>query len=132
MKTTHLKPWWGVSLRQKEVSASIEKIENITFPVKDLKKSIDFYENILGLKKRNEWSNYATFNIGDMMLGLDSDPKGELDIFMRVTNVDEEYKTLKEKGVQFATEPKDQYWGGRTAMFKDPDGNKFILVSFKE
>lgn len=114
------------------MSASIEKIENITFPVKDLKKSIDFYENILGLKKRNEWSNYATFNIGDMMLGLDSDPKGELDIFMRVTNVDEEYKTLKEKGVQFATEPKDQYWGGRTAMFKDPDGNKFILVSFKE
>jgi len=110
----------------------IEKIENLTIPVSDLKRFVSFYENILGLKKRDEWSNYATFNIGEMTLGLDPDPKGELDIFMRVANVDEEYKQLKEKGVQFVTEPKDQYWGGRTTMFKDPDGNKFILVSYKE
>jgi len=110
----------------------IEKIENITFPVKDLKKAISFYEKVLGLKKRDEWSNYATFNIGDMMLGLDPDSKGEIDIFVHVANVDQEYKTLKEKGVLFVTEPKDQYWGGRTATFKDPDGNKFILVSYKE
>jgi len=110
----------------------IEKIENLTLRVSDLKKAVDFYEKVLGLKKRDEWSNYATFNIGDMMLGLDPDPKGELDIFMRVASVDEEYKILKQRGVQFITEPKDQYWGGRTAKFVDPDGNKFILVSSKE
>ena len=110
----------------------IEKVENITIRVSDLKKAISFYENILGLKKRDEWSNYATFNIGDVMLGLDPDPKGELDIFMHVANVDEAHKTLKEKGVHFLTEPKNQYWGGRTAKFTDPDGNKFILVSSKE
>jgi len=110
----------------------IEKIENITFPVKDLRKALNFYENVLGLKKRDEWSNYATFNIGDMMFGLDPESKGEIDVFMTVANVDQEYKTLKEKGVEFVTEPKDQYWGGRTAKFKDPDGNKFILVSFKK
>lgn len=110
----------------------IEKIENLTLPVSDLKKAIAFYENILGLKKRNEWSNYATFNIGEMMLGLTPDPKAELQIYMTVANVDDEYKTLKEKGVQFITEPKDQYWGGRTVTFKDPDGNKFILVSYKK
>jgi len=110
----------------------IGKIENITIPVKDLKKAIVFYENVLGLKKRNEWSTYATFNIGDIMLGLDPLPKAEIQINITVANVDDEYKTLREKGVQFLTEPKDQYWGGRTAMFKDPDGNKFILVSFKK
>jgi len=110
----------------------IEKIDNLTIPVSDLKKAIAFYESILGLKKRDEWSNYATFNIGEMMLGLDPNPKAELQIYMTVANVDDEYKTLKEKGVQFVTKPKDQYWGGRTALFKDPDGNKFILVSFKK
>jgi len=110
----------------------IEKIENLTIPVKDLKKAVTFYESVLGLKKRDEWSTYATFNIGDMMLGLDPDPKAEIQIFITVTNVDDEYKTLKEKGVQFVTEPKDQHWGGRTAVIKDPDGNKFILVSYKE
>jgi predicted enzyme related to lactoylglutathione lyase len=114
------------------VSVLILKIENLTIPVSDLKKAVAFYENVLGLKKQNEWSNYAIFNIADMMLGLDPDPKAELQIFMRVANVDDEYKALKEKGVQFITEPKDQYWGGRTAIFKDPDGNKFILVSYKE
>ena len=110
----------------------IVKIENLTIPVSDLKKAINFYENVLGLKKRDEWSTYATFNIGGMMLGLDPLPKAELQIYMTVANVDEEYKTLKEKGVQFVTEPKDTYWGSRTAVFKDPDGNKFILVSFKK
>lgn len=110
----------------------IEKIENLTIPVSDLKKAVAFYEKVLGLKKRNEWSNYAIFDIGDMMLGLDPDPKAELQIFMRVANVDDEYKALKEKGVRFISEPKDQYWGGRTAVFADPDGNRFILVSYKE
>lgn len=110
----------------------IEKIENITIPVSNLKKAVAFYENVLGLEKRNEWSNYATFNVGEMMLGLDPDPKAELQIYMTVSDVDNVYKTLRERGVQFVTEPKDQCWGGRTAMFTDPDGNRFILVSFKE
>lgn len=110
----------------------IKKIENLTVPVSDLRKAIDFYENVLQLKKRDEWSNYATFNLGEMMPGLDPDPKAELQVYLRVVNIDEECKQLKERGVQFLTEPKDQYWGGRTAMFKDPAGNKFILVSFKE
>jgi len=110
----------------------VKKIENITFPVKDLKKAVHFYENIVGLKKSNEWSNYAIFDVGGMMFGLTSDPREELQIYMTVDDVDNVYKTLKEKGVRFLTEPKDQYWGGRTAMFADPDGNKFILVSRKK
>jgi catechol 2,3-dioxygenase-like lactoylglutathione lyase family enzyme len=117
---------------RKWVEKVIGRIENITLRVADLKKAVGFYENVLGLKKRDEWSNCATFNIGDIMLGLDPDPKGELDIFVRVADVDGEYRALKERGVQFLTEPKDQYWGGRTAKFIDPDGNKFILVSYKE
>jgi predicted enzyme related to lactoylglutathione lyase len=121
-----------VGTRRKGVKTLIERIENLTIKVTDLKRALSFYENILGLKKRDEWSNYATFNIGDMLLGLDPDPKTELGIFVRVASVDDEYKTLKEKGVQFLTEPKDQYWGGRTAKFTDRDGNKFILVSYKE
>jgi predicted enzyme related to lactoylglutathione lyase len=114
------------------VKTVIEKIENLTIRVSNLKKAIEFYEKTLGLKKRDEWSNYATFNIGDMMLGLDPEPKAELQIYMTVTDVDKAYTTLKEKGVKILAEPKDQYWGGRTAKFADPDGNKFILVSFKK
>jgi predicted enzyme related to lactoylglutathione lyase len=110
----------------------IEKIENITFPVKDLKRAVAFYETIVGLKKSEEWSNYATFDVGGTLFGLDPDPRAELQVYLRVANVDEEYKALKQRGLQSITEPKDTYWGGRTAVFQDPDGNKLILVSFKE
>ena len=109
----------------------IKRINHLTFPVSDLKKAVAFYENILGLKKTGEWGNYAIFDVGGTDLALE--PKGkEIDIFMQVDDVDKEYRDLKKKGVSFVREPKDQYWGGRTAMFADPDGNKFILVSFKK
>jgi len=107
----------------------IKKIQNVTFPVSDLKRAVDFYENVLGLKKTGEWSNYAIFDVGGVELALQP---GRFIIFLLVDDVDEAYKTYKEKGVKFVTEPKDQYWGGRTAEFADLDGNKFILVSFKE
>jgi predicted enzyme related to lactoylglutathione lyase len=113
------------------VKELIDRIENVTVRVTDLKRAVSFYERI-GLKKKDEWSNYATFSIGDMILGLDPESKGGVDIFVRVSNVDDEYRCLREKGVKFLSEPKDQYWGGRTAKLADPDGNEFILVSYKE
>jgi catechol 2,3-dioxygenase-like lactoylglutathione lyase family enzyme len=37
-------------------------------------------------------------------------------------------KGLKSKGVTFAQEPKTEVWGS-VAIFKDPDGNQFVLSS---
>ncbi len=37
-------------------------------------------------------------------------------------------KVLKSKGVTFAVEPKTEVWGS-TAIFKDPDGNQFVISS---
>ena len=108
----------------------IKKIQNITFPVSNLKKAGNFYENVLGLKKTGEWTTYAIFDVGGVEFALE--PGGKIDVFLLVDSVDEAYKTLKKKGLKFVTEPKDQYWGGRTATFADPDGNEFILVSFKK
>ncbi len=41
----------------------------------------------------------------------------------RVENVDAAYAELSAKGVEFTLPPTDQYWGLRTAFFKDPEGN---------
>jgi len=95
-----------------------------------MKRAVDFYENILGLKKTGEWGNYAIFDVGGVELAIGLNEKFQ--IFLLVDDVDQAYKTLKEKGVKFAAEPKDQFWGGRTAEFSDADGNKFILESFKK
>jgi catechol 2,3-dioxygenase-like lactoylglutathione lyase family enzyme len=81
--------------------------------VSDFQEAVSFYENVLGLKKKAQWHNYAVFDLCGIMLGLE--PRGERevkkgvpDIYLQVDNVDETYKELKSKGVRFLTEPKDQ------------------------
>jgi predicted enzyme related to lactoylglutathione lyase len=37
-------------------------------------------------------------------------------------------KMLQQKGVEFEQEPKTESWGS-AAIFKDPDGNLFVLSS---
>lgn len=43
-------------------------------------------------------------------------------------DVEYTYETLAEKGVEFTEKPAKQPWG-TYAMFKDPDGNTFVLSS---
>jgi len=107
----------------------IKRIPHITICVSDIKKSVFFYQDILGLEKIGEWPTYAIFDIAGVELGLE--PKAKLEICLLVDDVDKTYLNLKDKGVKFVTEPKDQPWGGRTATFLDNDGNRFVIESFQ-
>lgn len=113
------------------------KSVNITFHVSNFQEAVSFYENILGLPKKTLWHNYAVFDLCGIVLGLQ--PGGERgvrrgvpDIYLQVSNLDEAYEELKNKGVRFLTLPEDQSWGARTAKFADPDENEFILVELKK
>jgi len=110
---------------------------NITLTVNDIKTSVDFYENKLGLLKKFEFSDYAGFDCGGVEIGLktwgklETPRKGEPLLEFLVDNVDKSFKTLKEKGVMFLLSPRDTQWGGRIALFTDPDGNSLELVEIK-
>lgn len=113
------------------------KTVNITFRVSDFRQAVSFYENVLDLPKKSQWTTYAVFDLCGIMLGLEPGgergvKKGAPDIYLQVDNVDDAYRELKDKGVKFITEPKDQSWGAQTAKFADPDGNVFILVQLKK
>jgi len=110
-------------------SSHINRIAHITMRVSDLKKSVSFFQDVLGLQKMGEWPTYAIFNIAGVSFGLE--PKTKMEICFHVDNVDNAYQNLKDKGVKFVTEPKDQPWGVRDATFFDPDGNTFIIESFQ-
>ena len=110
-------------------SSHIERIPYIRVGVSDLKKSEPFYEWVLGLDKLTEWPTGAIFDIAGVALGIES--KAKPNICLLVDNVDEAYRNLKDKGVKFLAEPQDQPWGGRDAPFVDPDGNIFVIESFK-
>jgi predicted enzyme related to lactoylglutathione lyase len=42
--------------------------------------------------------------------------------------VEATYRQLRQRGVEFVAEPKTEHWG-TSAIFKDPDGNQFVLSS---
>lgn len=112
----------------------IKRIWDITLTVSDLKKAVDFYENILGLQKKYEFKDYAGFDCGGVEVGLktwgekEKPRKGEPCIDFLVDNVDESYRTLKKKGVNFIKEPEDTLWNTRTALFSDIDENILQMV----
>jgi len=107
----------------------IRKIWDVTLSVRNLKKSVDFYENVLGLQKKYEFGDYAGFDCGGVEIGLktwgdlEHPRKGEPCINFLVENIDDAYKNLQQNGVKIIEEPKETLWGARIIIFEDPDGN---------
>ena len=111
----------------------ILRVWDVTFTVSDLERAVDFYERVLGLSKKYQFSTYAGFDCGGVEIGLiPGTPAGEQEgapcVDFLVRDVDAAYRTLRERGVRFLKEPHDTPWGGRIALFADPDGNVLQLV----
>jgi uncharacterized glyoxalase superfamily protein PhnB len=106
-------------------------------------KALDFYVNKLGFEKR------ADEAMGDGMRWIEVAPPGAVTriVLSRATqewgaarlgqftsivfepdDIDVTFRELTARGVEFNEPPADQPWGGRQALFKDQDGNIFVLV----
>ena len=119
----------------------IKTVWCITFYVSDLRKAKKFYEEILGLEKKYEYSSYVGFECGGVEIGLIPKPQGEQkasqtspSVEFLVDNVDKVYEKLKIKGVKFIKELHDEPWGGKQATFTDPDGHilEIAQISWKK
>lgn len=111
--------------------------------ISDLKKSVKFYTEALGLKfglffPSEENATYASVFIGDnklrLVLAREQNkklyPKGlggsGFQLFIQVDDVDMVYQNLKDK-VEIVDEIETKSWGDREFTLKDPDG---YLISF--
>ena len=108
-------------------------LNQITVPSLDLTKSIPFYKK-LGLNLIvKALPNYARFECpdGNSTFSLHQTnelSKGEgIHVYFECEDLDEYVENLKQKGVQFDTEPTDEKWLWREARLKDIDGNQLIL-----
>jgi catechol 2,3-dioxygenase-like lactoylglutathione lyase family enzyme len=110
------------------------RIWDVTFIVSNLEKAVDFYENVLGLSKKYHFpENYAGFDCGGVEIGLrPGTVPGAIEeaplVDFLADDVDESFRLLSERGVRFIKEPYDTAWGGRIALFVDPDGNLMQMV----
>ncbi len=108
-------------------------LNQITVPVLDVPKAIEFYKK-LGLELIVHTHNdYARFLCSDggstfSLHRVNALPKGKgIAIYFEVENLDQKVEELQQKGIQFDEMPKDQSWLWREAYLKDLDNNQIIL-----
>ena len=116
----------------------------ISITVKDLGKSLAWYQEVLGFTierkiEREGKLRGVALKAGDVRLSINQDDgakgwnrvKGE-GFSLRITtnqNIDELAKRIKEHGGTLESEPTDTPWGSRLFSLKDPDGFKLVISS---
>jgi predicted enzyme related to lactoylglutathione lyase len=117
----------------------ITKIKFISIPVRDQERSLAFYTEKLGFKVATDqpmgpgqrWIELKIAG-GDTELVLFTPPGHEdriggfVPMSFQCDNVQKTYAELTARGVEFAQPPKTESWG-TSAIFKDVDGNQFVL-----
>ena len=116
----------------------LSKIGQIAITVSDLKKTISFYRDTLGMKFLFEVPNMAFFDCGGirLMLSLPEKEKKQLYssvIYYKVDDIQKTYDTILSRGVTFEAKPHlvaklpdHDLW---LAFFRDPDENLLALMS---
>jgi len=105
-----------------------DKVSMLIVIVSDMKRSVEFYRDTLGLPLKFEspgWSEFATPGT-TLALHPETEQKkvnpGGISFGFNTGNLDEAYETLKARGVRFIMPPTQQDFGFRLAVFLDPDG----------
>jgi lactoylglutathione lyase len=115
-------------------------LTHISLLVEDVQRALHFYQDNLGIEVIENQGTYATLkasedlklsffsrsSMQEVLPSLQISPahgyRTVLEFF--VQELDNVYNTLRDKGVQFVSEPTDHPdWGIRTAYFTDFDGN---------
>jgi len=108
-------------------------LNQVTVPVYDIERSINFYEK-LGLKLIVvDLFHYARFECpeGDATFSLhqvDGNQNGSgIWLYFEVQHLDDYVQELLNKGIKFEELPIDKSWLWRESRLKDPDNNQIIL-----
>ena len=117
---------------------SFRKISAVVLLVSNVKRSINFYKNILGLpvkRQSKDWTEF--FNNGAVLALHPAKKKDKLKsgssmlIGFMVNDLDFSVKQLKKKKVKFFKQPKKEPFGKHTIIL-DPDGHLISIAEMKE
>jgi predicted enzyme related to lactoylglutathione lyase len=114
-------------------------VDFVSLPTRDLTAAMDFYENVLGLRRSSVWQRPgeealgAEFETGTVTIALiASDRMGipfqpnKVPIALRVDDVEAARAQLESQGITFKGETIDS-GVCHQALFEDPDGNMLDL-----
>ena len=114
----------------------LDRVNTVIIPVKDLNESIQFYEEVLQLRKGYVDESMAYFSFGSdgnettILLHVIDQPepveKGIV-IELSVDDVVSAITSIKEAGGLVAQDPIDRDWGVKEAVIVDPNGYKLWI-----
>ena len=108
-------------------------LNQITIPVKDIERSITFYEGLGLTLIVKALPHYARFECSEgqstFSLHQTDEPfqKSGTWIYFEIEKLDEKVAELVQKGYLFEELPNDKSWLWRESRLKDFDGNPLIL-----
>jgi catechol 2,3-dioxygenase-like lactoylglutathione lyase family enzyme len=119
----------------------IKGIKFIGIPVTDQDRALKFWTDAVGMKVTtdqpfNEKQRWIELKVSGADTGISLfTPEGHESRVGQFQSIsfwcDDVFATaeaMKKKGVIFAQEPKKEHWG-TSAVFRDPDGNTYVLSS---
>ncbi len=117
------------------IQASFKKVGSVILLVSNMKESLVFYKDTLGLPVKSQSEDWIEFFVNGTVLALhpaENKTKLKTGISMlvgfMVSDLENNVKKLKENKVKFFKEPKEEPFG-KHAIIKDPDGH---LISIAE
>jgi len=117
---------------------SIQKIAQLSIPVADVKRAVDFYEKTLGLTVLYSAANMALLDCSGIRLLLSLPETPAFDhpsstVYFQVEDLEEACRKMESNGVSFMSKPhKIAEFNGYAvwmAFFYDPDRNIHALTS---
>ncbi len=113
---------------------TIERISAITLKVRDMARSVRFYNEILRLEviyggPHASFTSLRTAGAQDAILNLEqgASSNGWGRLIFHVKDVDELWAYLEAKGLD-APRPRDASWGERYFHLQDPDGHELSFA----
>jgi len=119
----------------------LKRIKFAGIPVRDHDRALAFWKDALGLQlvtdqPMGNGQRWIELRIPGAQTGIALfTPAGHEDrigtfssLSFGCDDVEKTYRTMVEQGVEFVQPPKKESWG-TSAIFKDPDGNSFVLGS---
>ena len=117
----------------------LKRVKFVGIPVRDQDRALEFWTQKMGLsvatdQPMGEGQRWIELKIPGAQTGLVLfTPEGHEDrigtfqnMSLQVSDVEKSYREPSERGVEFLQPPKKESWG-TSAIFKDPDGNSFVL-----
>jgi len=119
----------------------IKKIKFISIPVTDQNRALDFYTDKLGFTiitdqpfdEKQRWIELRVPKAETRVVLFTAEGEEKrigtmMNMSYECDDIDKTYQELKARGVEFEGTPQEQPWGTYT-MFKDSEGNRFVLGS---